>query len=180
MKVEKVLLFGGTGTLGLKLVDKLNDSGYDVELVTRKLGIELKSNYIHKDIFDFSIVDVPSDISHIIYLAQSNNFRDFPNSAEDIAYINTHFPLRLASWARELGIKSFIYASSGGVYNKSNEALKEFFNVDANIENGFYIGSKLSAEILLRPFSEFFENFIILRPFFIFSESQNKEKWLSN
>lgn len=176
MKNKNILIFGATGTLGFALVRKLVELGANIHIVSRSNKITLLNvKNIQVDIHDFQKKDIPLRIDTIIYLAQSNNFRDFPNSAEDISYINTHFPVKLASWARELGIKSIVYASSGGVYNKSNEALKEFFNVDANIENGFYIGSKLSAEILLRPFSEFFENFIILRPFFIFSETQNKD-----
>ena len=65
---------------------------------------------------DFDVKLLPSNIEAVIYLAQSEYYRDFPKKAVDIFEINTVKLLRMLDYAREVGAKKFIYASSGGVY----------------------------------------------------------------
>ena len=116
----------------------------------------------------------PENIDVLYYLAQSNKFRDFPDGVSDMLKVNIHAPLKIADWAVKKGVKKFIYASSGGVYRKPDKPVKEFFDINANERNGFYLDSKLSAEILLKNFANMFETFIIARPFFIYGKKQKK------
>ena len=118
--------------------------------------------------------DLPPNIDVVFYLAQSNRFRDFPNGIYDMLSINIEAPLKFVKWALDNNVKKFIFASSGGVYRKPDKPVIEFFDINANERNGFYLDSKLSAEILLRNFSHMFESFIITRPFFIYGTNQKK------
>lgn len=88
--------------------------------------------------------------------------------------INVLAPNILAKWAVKTGVKKFIYASSGGVYTNPNKPVKEFFDINANEKLGFYLNSKLSAEMLLKNYASLFETFAIIRPFFMYGVGQNE------
>ena len=73
-------------------------------------------------------------------------------------------------------VKKFIYASSGGVYGGSKYPLKEFFDIRPDNNLGFYLSSKISAEILLKNYLNKFMSTIIIRPFFVYGLGQKKDR----
>lgn len=173
----KILIIGANGLLGRNLVDKLSQDNFVHALVKNKKNLHFKVhknvNLIEANLVDFKVEILPVDLDIIYYVAQSNYYRDFPSSVMDIFEVNVYAPLKIVEWARKKNIKKFIYTSSGGVYTNPNEPVKEFLEINANAKMGFYLNSKLSAEMLLKNYADFFETFVILRPFFMYGKGQN-------
>lgn len=173
----KILIVGANGLLGRNLVDKLSQDNFVHALVKSKKDLHFKVhkniNLIESNLVDFDEEILPVDLDIIYYVAQSNYYRDFPSSVMDIFEVNVYAPLKIVEWARKKNIKKFIYTSSGGVYTNPNEPVKEFLDINANAKTSFYLNSKLSAEMLLKNYADFFETFVILRPFFMYGKGQN-------
>lgn len=173
----KILIAGANGLLGRNLVDLLSTE-HEIYAIVRNSNILkfCKNRNIHiveADLANFHEDVLPIGIDAIYYLAQSNKFRDFPGGSDDVLAVNVVAPNRLAKWAVKNGVKIFVYASSGGVYSNPEEPVKEFFNINANEKLGFYLNSKLSAEMLLRNYALLFNNFTIIRPFFMYGIGQD-------
>lgn len=173
-----ILVTGANGLLGRNLVKLLSKKHKVFAIVKdkKKLNFEMNKN-ISVIEMDLTCVDnsiLPKDMDAIYYLAQSNRFREFPDGVDDMLSTNVVAPNILAKWAVKNGVKKFIYTSSGGVYTNPNKPVKEFFDINANEKLGFYLNSKLSAEMLLKNYANFFETFAIIRPFFIYGVGQNK------
>lgn len=170
-----ILVTGANGLLGKALLNILRLEHKIYAIVGKNSILEEKKNLsvLEMDLADLDVNELPKNIDVIYYLAQSNHFREFPDKALDMLSVNVYTPLKLALWAKQRGIKKFIYTSSGGVYKHPTEPVQEDFKINANGRNGFYLDSKLSTEILLRNFSQFFETFVIVRPFFMYGPEQN-------
>ena len=172
------LIIGASGLLGLELLNEIliHDDNFVYSLSKQPILLKNKRhiNFVSTiEQFDLKILE-DKKIDTIYYLAQSNKFRDFPESSLDVFEVNIKGPLQFIDWAFKKNIKSFIYASSGGIYSEEI-SLKE--NTKINLENnlGFYLNSKICAEIILSNYKDFFESLIILRPFFIYGERQKKD-----
>ncbi len=173
-----ILITGANGLLGRNLVYSLSQDN-DVYTLVRdkhKINFDINDNVklIEADLANFNIEKLPNDIDVIYYLAQSNRFREFPDGVNDMLEVNIYTPIKMIDWARRNRVKKFIFASSGGVYTNPNKPVKEFFDINANEKHGFYLDSKLSAEILLKNYAQYFETFVILRPFFMYGVGQNE------
>jgi len=170
-----VLVVGASGLLGRNLILKIKNKA-KVYAITRK-EIRIKESKILKmDLseIDFEVNNLPSDIEMIYYLAQSSKYKDFPEGSEDMLKINIVAPLKFINWAIKNKVKKFVYASSGGIYTNPTQPIKEFFTINANQKLGFYLGTKLSAELLLRNYASYFKLFAIIRPFFMYGPNQKK------
>src|SRR4030042_288576 len=114
---------------------------------------------------------LPKSIDAVIHLAQSEHFREFPMHAESIFKVNTASTLRLLEYARQAQVKIFVLASSGGIYGHGDEGFREDQPIEAKDDLGFYLGTKLCAEIIAENYSSFM-NIVILRFFFIYGPRQ--------
>lgn len=174
----KILVTGASGLLGMQLVNRLRQDHNIIALLNNNPSNQIEESktlrVLKCDLSSLETQDFPKDIDFIYYLAQSNQYKDFPGGANDMFNLNISSPFKLINWAINNKVKGFVFASSGGVYKTPNEPVKEIFQINANIPNGFYLDSKLSSEILLRNFSSFFDTFIIARPFFIYGKNQKK------
>lgn len=178
-----ILVTGANGLLGRYLVELLSKQHKVFAIVKdkEKLNFELNENIsvLEIDLSKIDIEELPEDVDVVYYLAQSNRFREFPDGVDDMLSINVVAPNILAKWAVKNGVKKFIYTSSGGVYTTQNKPLKEFFDINANEKLGFYLNSKLSAEMLLKNYASLFETFAIIRPFFMYGVGQNETMLIS-
>lgn len=110
----------------------------------------------------------PPQIDAIIHLAQSRDFRCFPEKAADIFRVNDTATLQLLEYGRQAGARSFIYASSGGVSGYKKGAI---FESDPPNPVSFYLTSKYISECLVGSYSGYFST-VILRYFFVYGEEQ--------
>lgn len=172
MAKKNILIIGGSSLLG-KSFCKLFSSSYKIITCGRN-NISEEINHIEMDLSqDIEKYKLPKNIDTVIYLAQSYNFRDFPNSSDDIFQINTVKVLDFLNYSKEIGVKQFIYASTGGVYTQDKIHFENDF-IDTTKLNGFYTTSKYSGEMLVNRYSDFFD-IVILRPFFMFGEEQKSD-----
>ena len=154
----KVLLTGATGFIGHNLLAVLvgGDGLHSVCAVARKVpaGVPAGGIWIEADLgqpdWTNSLPDGEFDV--IIHLAQSKHFREFPGRTLDI--FNVKATVELAEWGLRHRVKRFMFASTGNVYGANDRIHIE----DDRCEpDSMYAASKLSAEILLRPFSQFMD-----------------------
>lgn len=173
----RILVTEAAGLLGRKLVDVLAASHEVYALFRDEITIKWGKNIIpiQGDLSRFDPSILPPSIDVFYYLAQSRRFREFPEGMEDMVEVNIHSPLKLAEWARKSHVKKFFHASTGGVYKNPIQPVKEFFDINANEKNGFYLDSKLCSEMLLKNYAPYFVTFAIMRPFFIYGPEQHED-----
>ena len=166
---EKILITGATGLIGSRLVSLLHLTGkYEVIRICRDRNLE---NAIHIDLNgDWSINQLPDRVDSIIHLAQSDDFRSFPEKAGDIFMVNTTSTSKLLDYARRKEVGKFLYASTGGVYGAGLEPKKESELINPRDLN-FYSNTKYCSEILVQNYSHLFST-TILRFFFVYGEGQ--------
>lgn len=174
--VKKILITGASGLVGSHLLSSLENENVEVYVISKsEKQYPASVKVIRLDLSsDWSQDLLPSKMDIIIHLAQSENFRLFPEKADDVFFVNTLSTLKLADYARKAGVSQFIYASSAGIYGTTDE---KAFTEDEPIiyENklGFYLGTKYCSEIILKNYEGFF-NVIMLRFFFVYGEGQKR------
>ena len=171
--MPNIIVTGATGLIGSHLLSPLAKM-FQVHAISRSETSKEtgKIKWHHIDLKnDFDVKLLPPDIEAVIYLAQSEDFRDFPAKALDIFEINTVKLLKMLDYAREVGAKKFIYASTGGVYGAGEQSFSEQKALSATGENGFYVTSKLCSEVLTDNYQQFMD-IIILRLFFVYGKMQ--------
>jgi nucleoside-diphosphate-sugar epimerase len=169
--LKTVLITGYNGLIGQTLTDNLSlNSGFDIIGLGRSKHNSVKT--IEIDLSkDWSSEILPQTCDVIIHLAQSEKFREFPESSQDVFNVNTVSTLKLLDYARKAGVKKFIYASSGGIYGNSHIGFNEDDPISNNKDLGFYLGSKLCSEVIAENYTSYFD-VEILRFFFVYGENQ--------
>jgi UDP-glucose 4-epimerase len=175
--VNKCLVTGISGLIGSHLIHQLCEHYSIVGLSRKKLEFEPRSNkfeYLEIDLSkSWETMILPDKIDAVIHLAQSEHFRDFPDRAEDIFQVNTFTTLRLLDYARKAGAKTFILASSGGIYGHGDREFSEDLEISARGDLGFYLGTKLCSEAIAESYTPFM-NIIVLRFFFVYGSGQRR------
>jgi len=168
----KILITGASGSIGKTLLPILIKEHNVICLGRTRVNIKNVTNIFCDFNEKLDTIHLPNDINVIIHLAQSDKFRDFPNSAEHIYNVNVRSTLFLADFAKRNNIRKFIYASSGGIYGNRNFGFTEKDNIPVD-DLGFYLGSKLCSEIILDNYKEMFD-VVLLRLFFVFGKDQSQ------
>ena len=167
----KVLITGGSGLVGASLLEKLSQH---YTLFTVGLSKPALDNVHHINLdlaTDWDTSALPDEMDIVIHLAQSRHYKDFPESCENVFSVNTASTLKLLNYARSANVRKFIYASSGGVYGTGEKAFTEDSPLMMDEALGFYLGTKLCSELIVRNYSDFFD-IDILRFFFVYGERQ--------
>lgn len=172
--MKRVMITGAGGLLGSQVAKLLVQRGVQTYgLVRKEVATPLEGvSYVVADLTSESLESkLPNDLDGIMHLAQSSSYRDFPAEATDIFDVNVVSTFRLLEYARKIGVRKFVFASSGGVYEDSQQPRSESSNIGIAKDLGFYLGTKASGENLCLGYSEYFE-MTILRPFFIYGPGQ--------
>ena len=128
-----------------------------------------------KGVPDTSVLPPRADA--VIHLAQSEHFREFPARAVDIFNVNVASVVHLLEYARRAQARTFVIASSGGVYGAADSDLTEDSETAARSDLGFYLGSKLCSEIIAEQYAGLF-TVVVLRFFFVFGPGQRQDMLL--
>ena len=174
--MRHVLVTGANGLLGRSVCNQLISRNNLVTAVTHNksllnpnkqnlLILDLASNWEQKWL--------PRKVDAIICLAQSSRFREFPSKALDVFNVNVASTALLLDYAKQVGAKKFIYASSGGVYGNGSQAFNENAAIISAGQLGYYLGSKACGEILVRSYASLFQ-VTIIRPFFVYGPGQKR------
>ncbi|MBI6546612.1 MAG: NAD-dependent epimerase/dehydratase family protein, partial [Cyanobacteria bacterium NC_groundwater_1444_Ag_S-0.65um_54_12] len=176
--METCIVTGAAGLVGAQL---LRAPGSDWEVIgisRRELGSDLDSARIRHLPIDLArhwdISCLPRRADVVIHLAQSEHFREFPSYAEEIFQVNTFSTLRLLDYARRAGVRTFVLASSGGIYGHGNQEFTEEGEVSAPGDLSYYLGTKLGSEVLAESYTPYL-TVIVLRFFFVYGPGQRKE-----
>lgn len=171
----KILVTGATGFIGRHLLPVLlgQDGQNALYAVARSIPEEMHPgvNWVQADLeaanWSAGLPDEEFDV--VIHLAQSRYYREFPEHAADIVNVNVCSTIELAGWAIKHKVRRFVFASTGSVYGSSEDKV--------HVEDGrcnpetMYGASKLTAEILLKPYSEFM-HVLVPRLFGIYGPGQ--------
>lgn len=183
----KVLVVGAGGFLGRYLVRQIAEVGHEVVALIRSEPAPEDESFfkvervrlLRMDLLRPDLSALPGDIDAVVALAQSEHFRKFPDKAEEIFAINVTATMSLLQWAAKNRVQKFIFASSGGIYGSNARPYvqeTELLAVDSPL--GFYLGTKLCAEIIFQNYRQFFETAVILRPFFIYGPGQRLDMFI--
>jgi nucleoside-diphosphate-sugar epimerase len=163
-----ILVTGCTGFVGSAVVKALLEDNNRVFCLSRSLACPFsgRSSHICQDIGEeLSSAGMPSRLDGIVHAAA------IMDSAVDNAQmyrINTLGTLHALEYAREAGVKNFLFTSTGGVYGYCQAASGE----DAPINPAnFYCCSKYNAENLVACYRQYFSA-SILRLFFPYGPGQ--------
>lgn len=177
--MKTCLVTGVTGLIGSHLIPSLIEEGWYVYGITRPQNkcdqISITSNYqvIVIDLASgFDLNSLPKKVDVIIHLAQSRQFREFPELAEDIFRVNTESTLTLLNYALKVETSKFILASTGGIYGTGERPFKENDLPASHEKLGFYASTKLCSEILANNYKSFFA-INVLRLFFVYGQGQD-------
>jgi nucleoside-diphosphate-sugar epimerase len=165
---NSILITGASGFIGSALANALSND-YRVVGIARKKKQLHNWRYLYADIGSEGFEKLlPNKVECVIHLAQSREYRSFPDGAADMLRINIDATCKLLEYSRQNGVKQFIYASTANVYGQSTEALTEKC---ATTPTSFYGATKLSAEHLIKQYSKFFK-VDILRLFTVYGFGQ--------
>jgi len=142
----KILVVGGAGYIGSRLVPSLLDHNYDVTVVDNLwFGNHLpkRAEVIKKDVFDLTENDIKG-FDRVIFLAGISNDPMAEYSPAQNFISNASGPAYLAYIAKKGGAKRFIYADSCSVYGY---AVNKFYDEKSPVTSSYPYGiSKLQGE----------------------------------
>jgi len=175
---KNCLITGSTGLIGRHVVAVLGQR-WKLFTVGRKAGKGVSGSVetfpiLHDLSLPCSGKGFPESVDAVIHLAQSEYFREFPAHSANIFHVNTASTLYLLEYARMAKAGTFVLASSGGVYGSGDDGFNEDARIAADGGQGFYVGTKLCAEVLAENYTTFM-NVIILRFFFVYGPGQRRD-----
>jgi len=171
--MKKCLITGATGLIGRHVVSLLRDN-WELYALGRKWGNSLchHTHFVKCDLADEWRTDrLPPTVDAVIHLAQSEHFREFPMHAERIFKVNVVSTMHLLEYSRDARVKTLVLASSGGVYGHGDEEFREDDPISSLGDLGFYLETKLCAEVLAQSYTPYM-NIVVLRFFFVYGSGQ--------
>jgi nucleoside-diphosphate-sugar epimerase len=151
-----ILVTGGLGVIGSRLVEELRDNGYDVKIAD--LRIHKAEDYVRADVCRYAeiarVFDM-WDIEHVYHFAGEvgrENGELHPNRCVDV---NVSGTLNLVQLCRDKGARLY-FASTSEVYGERGDVLltEDLIESDAVQPHNCYGLSKLHAEQYLRHYVE--------------------------
>ena len=174
--MKTCVITGGTGLVGTHLVPSLS-KGWKVYVASRRERHFKELAHGRHIPMDFSKKlekrPLPDAVDAVIHLVQSEHFREFPEKAMSVFRVNSLSTMYMLDYAKKAGAKTFVMASSGGVYGYGDRGFSEDAPIESRGDLGFYLGTKLCSEVLSDCYSSFM-NVIILRFFFVYGPGQRK------
>lgn len=173
-----MVVVGGTSFVGGHVLPRLVAAGLTVHATARGVGPKPDVPGVQWVSGDMTAPDPtaawPARCDAVIYLAQSREWRRFPEGAADVFAVNVRGVFQAAEYGRRAGAARLIFASSGSVYQPSAAPAAEHDGIDVTEVRQFYAASKLSAELLLGAYTAVMR-VIVLRLFVPYGAGQGSE-----
>jgi UDP-glucose 4-epimerase len=174
---RRCVVTGAGGLIGSHLLPELVAAGWEVHATSHRRPDGADERGVMWHSIDLAAgwdeSRLPTAVDAVVYLAQSEHFREFPDRAAEILEVNTMGVLRLLDYARRAGASRFVLGSSGGVYGSGGDGFSEDREIPARGDLGFYLGSKLCAEIVAENYAPYLQ-VEILRFFFVYGPGQRR------
>jgi nucleoside-diphosphate-sugar epimerase len=167
----KILLTGGGGFLGGFLIPQLLEAGHNIVALSRSTRSSDHKNlsWVEMDIAEGVEVDkLPKNIDGVIHLAQSPEYRNGSEGEPHVLKVNVVAQAQLLKYAEKAGVKQFVLASTGSVYEPFTNSMSED---SLPSPTGFYGASKLAAEVISQAYADRM-GICNLRVFFLFGPGQ--------
>ena len=152
MKIQKVLVTGGSGYLGSHIADALSCKGYAVTILDYKESKHLRSDQeqILGDINNLNFLkNILSNFDVVYHMAAIADIDECHKRPIDTMNVNILGTVNLLQACKESNIKKFIFASSAYVYSESGS---------------FYKISKQACEQMVQEYQKLYGlDFVILR-----------------
>jgi len=180
--MSKILITGGAGFIGSHLTDKLIEKGHDVVVIDnlstgKKENLNPKAKFYEIDICDSKISQIfqdekPEIVFH--FAAQIDVRKSVKDPIED-AEVNILGPLNLLQNCQKVGVKKFIFASSGGAIYGDTDIIPTPETHSETPESPYGI-CKLTIEKYLNFFQKTFGlNYTVLRLANVYGPRQNSK-----
>lgn len=170
----RILVTGATGFLGARLVARLVPM-HEVWAITRHEppSDTPRLHWLRQDLAaHLWEANLPTQVDAVFHLAQSPNFRSFPDSAAEIYAVAAGATMRLLDWSVRAGARHFILASTGGLYGSGDAAMRESDPLpEMRHQLGFYFAAKRASELIAGQYASEI-NVAILRCFFVYGSTQ--------
>jgi 2-alkyl-3-oxoalkanoate reductase len=172
---EKILVTGGTGFLGKRMVELLVKEGYPVRVLARKLSKTERLRELGVEIFFGDVADQESlksafkGIDVVVHAAAGTS-----GSKKDSETGTIRGTQNVIELCKNSSIKKFIYISSCSVYGVSDYKRNQVVTEDSSLERfpeqrGVYSASKQRAEeLVMEAMKGAYFPVVILRPGTIF------------
>ena len=167
----RLLVTGGTGFVGRRLVEHLSGR-HELYAITRRPpppDLAPLATWIEQDLHDLTQASLPDRIDGIVHLAQSKQYRDFPDGAPDMFAVNVASTAAALEYGRRAGARAFVLASTGGLYGHRDHPIRE--REDEPRPTTYYFRSKRAAELLAEAYTDLF-SVVVLRFFFVYGAGQ--------
>ena len=173
--LKVAIVTGVSGLIGYEVAQNLlKNTNFKVVGIART-NPEIKHERFHFLEIDFEELNwiefLPHKADYIFHLAQSYDYRDFPDKSQSIFTINTDSTLKLLNYGIKAGLVKFTYISSGGVAKPSEKLIEAKSEIETGPHLNFYLRTKFISEILVKTYQEFFKT-LICRPFFVYGKRQ--------
>ena len=172
----KVLILGGTGAMGVHLVELMSGTQYNVTVTSRSIRVSNcpNINFICGNAMDTKfIVPLLKDSWDVII--------DFMAYTEEVFAMRVEHLLNAASQYIFLS-SSRVYAECNGLITEESDRLLDVSSDDEYLKTDDYALSKARQENILRKSG--YKNWTIIRPYITYSENRlqlgmiEKENWL--
>jgi nucleoside-diphosphate-sugar epimerase len=173
----KVLVTGASGFIGRHLIDELlpTNEVVGVTYEAKQLREDKRLEWVRWDVgHPAPTAALPKRLDAVVHLAQTRNYRGFPERALEITQINLGGLINALDSARSAGARLFVLASSGGVYAPGPGVRTES---DSPGPQSFYQATKLAGEVLASRYGAFF-SVICLRIFFAYGLGQARDRFI--
>lgn len=175
--MNKVAVFGYSKNIGTALVEILIKKEIEIVAIGRTVPIWKNMEYINWDLNEKRVPDFLRhlNIDGVVYLAQSEHYKDMPRGLKDLFFVNIYNPYVISEWCNDNDI-SFVYASTGSVYKESSSKREDDLS-DLSEKLNPYTASKLQAEQLIQSVNP---KSLIIRPFTVFGRNMSTKMFFMN
>lgn len=146
--MKTVLVTGGTGFVGTRLVKSLRDRGWSVRVMSRQGG---DVAYPADGVFDKSHIGDAGAICHLAAYIPPR--MDDPQYAEECFRVNGLHTLSLLRAAADR-VQTFVHVSSGNVYAPASEPRREGDLLYPDSRGTHYLLSKIAGEVYASAFGK--------------------------
>jgi len=170
----RILVTGAAGLIGHRVIEILGSTHEPIALLRSKAGATPFVDCIEADLADPSFASkLPATVGAVIHLAQAPGFTNFPEDASSVFKVNVSALTELLNWASRAGARTFVHASTGGLYGRGAQPFREEDPLNIEGPLSFYYGTKAAAELLAKAYGKVF-NIVALRYFFVYGPRQRE------